>query len=197
MNSYSMMKKLLFFIYVLALLSSCSLVGKDKQGDNNVVTSVQETMMSNGWELSTPEGGDFDESMGIKPVYGLQDNYFDITIGQGFSVAVKIMSLKEHKCIRYIFVPEGQTVTVNEIPQGKYYLKLAYGNDWMVKTEGNHTLGKFTKNAFYEKSTNVFDFGMKNSTQLVNYKLEINVIDGSAKNNFQTIAINETEFEND
>lgn len=37
---------------------------------------------------------------------------------------------------------------------------------------------------------------MKNSTQLVNYKLEINVIDGSAKN-FQTIAINETEFEND
>lgn len=56
MNSYSMMKKLLFFIYVLALLSSCSLVGKDKQGDNNVVTPVQETMMSNGWELSTPEG---------------------------------------------------------------------------------------------------------------------------------------------
>ena len=77
MNSYSMMKKLLFFIYVLALLSSCSLVGKDKQGDNNVVTPVQETMMSNGWELSTPEGCDFDESMGIKPVYGLQDNYFD------------------------------------------------------------------------------------------------------------------------
>lgn len=191
------MKKLLFFIYVLVLLSSCSLVGKDKQGDNNVVTPVQETMMANGWELSTPEGGDFDESMGIKPVYGLQDNYFDITIGKGFSVAVKIMSQKEHKCIRYIFVPEGQTVTVNEIPQGKYYLKLAYGNDWMVKTEGNHTLGKFTKNAFYEKSTNIFDFGMKNSTQLVNYKLEINVIDGSAKNNFQTIAINETEFEND
>lgn len=46
MNSYSMMKKLLFFIYVLTLLSSCSLVGKDKQGDNNVVTPVQETMMS-------------------------------------------------------------------------------------------------------------------------------------------------------
>ena len=191
------MKKLLFFIFVLALLSSCSLVGKDKQGDNNVVTPVQETMMSKGWELSTPEGGDFDESMGIKPVYGLQDNYFDITIGQGFSVAVKIMSLNESKCIRYIFVPEGQTVTVNEIPQGKYYLKLTYGNDWMVKTEGNHTFGKFTKNAFYEKSTNIFDFGMKNSTQIVNYKLEINVIDGSAKNNFQTIAINETEFEND
>lgn len=104
MNSYSMMKKLLFFIYVLTLLSSCSLVGKDKQGDNNVVTPVQETMMSKGWEFSTPEGGDFDESMGIKPVYGLQDNYFDITIGQGFSVAVKIMSLNESNVfVIYLF----------------------------------------------------------------------------------------------
>lgn len=138
-------EKVVVLYICLALLSSCSLVGKDKQGDNNVVTPVQETMMANGWELSTPEGGDFDESMGIKPVYGLQDNYFDITIGNGFSVAVKIMSLKEHKCIRYIFVPEGQTVTVNEIPQGKYYLKLAYGNDWMVKTEGNHTLGNLPR----------------------------------------------------
>ena len=107
------------------------------------------------------------------------------------------MSLKEHKCIRYIFVPEGQTVTVNEIPQGKYYLKLAYGNDWMVKTEGNHTLGKFTKNAFYEKSTNIFDFGMKYSTQIVKYKLENNVSDGSEYKTYQTLAINETEFEND
>lgn len=89
--------------------------------------------------------------MGIKPVYGLQDNYFDITIGQGFSVAVKIMSLNESKCIRYIFVPEGQTVTVNEIPQGKYYLKLAYGNDWMVKLRKSY-FRKFTKNAFMRKA---------------------------------------------
>ena len=192
-----MIKKLLFFIYALALLSSCSFSKNTKQGANNIVTPQQETLMSKGWKQEAPEGGDFDETMGIKPVYGLQDNYFDITIGQGFCVAVKIMSLKEHKCIRYLYVPENQTVTVNEIPQGKYYLKLAYGNDWMIKKEKNRTLGKFTKNVFYEKSTNIFDFGMKNSMQIVNYELKINVVDGSAKNNFQTIAINETEFEND
>jgi len=196
MNSYSMMKKLLFFIFVLALLSSCSLSENGKQGDNNGVTPMQENLKLQGWEFYNPDGGQFEESMGVKPIYGLQDNYFDIAVGQGFSVAIKIVSLEEHKCIRYVFVPEGQTVTVNEIPQGKYYLKLAYGNDWMIKNEGNHTLGRFSKNAFYAKSTNIFDFGMKNSTRIVNYKLEINVVNGSAKNNFQTVVINETEFEN-
>ena len=196
MNSYSMMKKLLFFIFVLALLSSCSLSENGKQGDINGVTPMQENLKLQGWEFYNPDGGQFEESMGVKPIYGLQDNYFDIAVGQGFSVAIKIVSLEEHKCIRYVFVPEGQTVTVNEIPQGKYYLKLAYGNDWMIKNEGNHTLGRFSKNAFYAKSTNIFDFGMKNSTRIVNYKLEINVVNGSAKNNFQTVVINETEFEN-
>lgn len=190
------MKKLLFFIFVLALLSSCSLSENGKQGDNNGVTPMQENLKLQGWEFYNPDGGQFEESMGVKPIYGLQDNYFDIAVGQGFSVAIKIVSLEEHKCIRYVFVPEGQTVTVNEIPQGKYYLKLAYGNDWMIKNEGNHTLGRFSKNAFYAKSTNIFDFGMKNSTRIVNYKLEINVVNGSAKNNFQTVVINETEFEN-
>lgn len=182
-------------MFFMLLLSACSLQERDKKGDNNVITTEQETFMSQGWEMDTPEGGEFDEAMGVKPIYGLQDNYFDITVGKGFSVAIKIMSLKEHKCIRYAFVPEGQIVTINEIPQGKYYLKLAYGNDWMVKKNGNHVSGKFTRNAFYEKSTNIFDFGMKNSLSVVNYKLKINVENGSAKNNFQTITINEQDFE--
>lgn len=189
------MKRLYYSLFLMILLSSCSLIGRDRQADNNVLTQEQETLISQGWELNTPEGGEFDESMGVKPIYGLQDNYFDVTVGKGFSVAIKIMSLDEHKCIRYVFIPEGQTVTVNEIPQGKYYLKLAYGNDWMVKKSDNHVWGKFTKNAFYEKSANIFDFGMKNSLSVVNYQLEIHVANGSAKNNFQTITINEQDFE--
>lgn len=60
--------------------------------------------------------------MGVKPIYGLQDSYSDIAVEPGFSVAIKIVSLEEHKCYRYVFVPEAQTVKVNEFLQGKYYL---------------------------------------------------------------------------
>lgn len=189
--------KLLSLSLIIPLLLSCSNSGSNKLVDNTSLTEEQETLVSQGWEMSAPEGGELDETMGVKPVYGLQDNYFDITVGQGFSVAMKIMSVAEHKCIRYVFIPEGQTVTVNEIPQGKYYLKLAYGKDWMEKKNGSITLGKFSRNAFYEKSTNMFDFGLKNSMSVVNYKLELNVVNGSAKNNFKTVYINENEFDED
>ena len=191
------MKKIFILLIGLTCLSACYNNQKQSVSNKQSETSSQKQLEEEGWQLDTPNGGDLSKEYGVTPIKGLQDNYFDITVGKGCSVAIKIMDTATNRCIRYVYVPEGQTVTINEIPQGKYYLKLAYGNDWMVKTEGNHTLGKFTKNAFYEKSTNIFDFGMKNSTQIVNYKLEINVIDGSAKNNFQTIAINETEFEND
>lgn len=191
------MKNLFYTLFVLAFFSSCSNSGPGKQGDKNSITHEQQTLMSQGWDFSSPEGGEMDESMGVKPVYGLQDNYFDVTVELGFSVAIKIMSIAENKCIRYVFVPEGQTVTVNEIPHGRYYLKFAYGNDWMEKKSGNKILGKFSRNAFYEKSTNIFDFGLKNSMSVVNYQLELNVVNGSAKNNFKTISINEHEFDED
>ncbi len=43
------------------------------------------------------------------------------------------------------------------IPQGKYYLKLAYGKDWMEYDNGDGTLSaKFTSNVTYDRSTDIF-----------------------------------------
>lgn len=117
-----MKKKLLYSIFILSLLSSCSLTGNGKQGDINDVTPVRENLKLQGWEFNDPERGLFEESMGVKSIYGLQDNYSDIAVEQGFRVAIKIVSLEEHKCNRYVFVPEAQMVKVNEFSQGKYYL---------------------------------------------------------------------------
>ncbi len=117
-----MKKKFLYSIFILSLLSSCSLTGNGKQGDINGVTPVQENLKLQGWEFNDSERGLFEESMGVKPIYGLHDSYSDIAVEPGFSVAIKIVSLEEHKCYRYVFVPEAQTVKVNEFLQGKYYL---------------------------------------------------------------------------
>ena len=37
------------------------------------------------------------------------------------------------------------------------------------------THGKFTRNCYYEKSVDVFDFGKKNSQHTINYILNINI----------------------
>ncbi len=191
-----MKKNILGIITLSFLLTSCydTKSPQSASSSSNESTAVQEKLQEEGWEYETPTGGEFDESYGVKPVYGLQDNYFDITVGKGFNVAIKIMNASTNKCIRYVYVPENQTVTVNEIPQGLYYLKLAYGQDWMCYKTDSTTMGKFSKTAFYERSIDTYNFGRKNSQDFVNYELKINVIDGSVSNNFETQPIKEQEF---
>ena len=162
----------------------------DEQGNN----TLQENLIKDGWVFESPQGGELGDEYGIKPIYGVHDNYFDITIGEGCCVAIKIMDVASGKCIRYVYVPENETVTVTEIPQGQYFLKLAYGKDWMIHNTDSIIDGKFTKKAFYEKSTNLYNFGEKNTGDFVTYSLKINVIDDTSDNNFTTVSISENEF---
>ncbi len=183
--------------YTLLALSFCALVScHHRGGDGQEVaepTPAQQKLLDNGWTVETPDE-DLSEEYGIKPIYGIQDNYFDIAIGEGYNVAVKIVDLRTDQCIRYVYVAENSTTTVQEIPQGIYYLKLAYGYDWMSYETDSIKLGKFTRNVSYERSQDTFDFGVKNSKEERSYRLEINVIDSKLENNFLTAPIDEEEF---
>lgn len=190
------MKKKPWFILavMITLLGSCSRTTSNATASEEP-NQVQKDLTEKGWTFENPEGGDLSEKYGVKPVFGIQDNYFDIHIGEGFSVAIKIMDANTSKCIRYVFVPEGETITTTQIPQGRYFLKLAYGKDWMESSEGGAIRGKFTRSPFFERSTSCYDFGKKNSQGFVNYSLELNVINGDLEQNFETETISETEFD--
>lgn len=188
------MKTITWFILMIALLSSCNRTTSNTSPSEEP-NLVQKDLTEKGWTFENPEGGELSEKYGVIPAFGIQDNYFDIHIGEGFSVAVKIMDANTGKCIRYVFVPEGETITTNQIPQGQYYLKLAYGKDWMESSEGGVIRGKFTRCPLFEKSTSSYDFGKKNSQCVVNYSLELNVINGNLDQNFETVKISETEFD--
>ena len=158
-------------IMALGLLAFTSCHHRESK-ENSVVepTQAQQKLLDAGWTNETP-----DEDM--------SEDY-----------GVKIMDLRTDKCIRYVYVAENTTTTVQEIPQGVYYLKLAYGYDWMEKETDDGKQGKFTRNVLYERSQDTFDFGIKNSREEVNYRLDINVVDSKLENNFQTITIDEKEF---
>ena len=52
--------------------------------ENSVVgsTQAQQKLLDAGWTKETPDE-DMSEDYGIKPIYGIQDNYFDIVMGSG------------------------------------------------------------------------------------------------------------------
>ena len=177
----------------LFVLMACHNKGEVQNSELDKPTPTQQKLIDEGWTAITPNE-DLTEEYNIKPVYGMQDNYFDITMGKGSNVAVKIMDLRTNKCIRYVYVAENSTTTVQEIPQGIYYLKLAYGYDWMERETENGKQGEFTRNVAYERSQDTFDFGVKNSRDEITYRLDINVVDSKLENNFLTTPIDEKEF---
>lgn len=188
-----------FFVPVSILLSVVGCSGntsRDNTSDTNALSPQQEALVADGWYIpKTKPAGELSKEYGIKDKYGQQDNYFDIQIGNGCDVAVKIVEAVTDKCIRYVFVPENSTENIQMIPQGKYYLKLAYGKDWMEYDNGDGTIsGKFTRNVSYDKSIDIFDFGKKNSSSIVSYVLQINVENSKLQNNFDTVAISEADF---
>lgn len=166
------------------------------QQNTSKISEVQENLINDGWYIpkSIPFG-ELSKEYGVKSKFGQQDNYFDIEIGSGFDVAIKIVNKANEQCIRYVFVPENTTANIQMILQGQYYLKLAYGKDWMEHDNGNGTVeGKFTSNVSYDKSVDVFDFGKKNSSSIISYVLQINIKDSCLQNNFETVSISEAEF---
>ena len=191
--------KTYIFFALSTLLSLTGCKGSRIQENNSNSTELspsQEKLMGEGWYIpkTVPEG-ELAKEYGIKSKYGQQDNYFDIEIGKGCDVAVKIVDTSTDKCIRYVLIPESSSVNVQMIPQGKYYLKLAYGKDWMEYDNGDGTIiGKFTKNVSYDRSVDVFDFGKKNSSDIVSYVLRINMTNTELQNNFGTMEITEEDF---
>ncbi len=184
-------------IPLLICIEGCSgHTNKDVATDTNTLSQQQESLIDEGWYFPKDKpSGELSKEYGVKNKYGQQDNYFDIQIGTGCDVAVKLVDASTDKSIRYVFVPENTTENIQMIPQGKYYLKLAYGNDWMELDNGDGSLsGKFTRNVSYDKSIDIFDFGKKNSSSVVSYVLQINIDNSQLHNNFETVSISEADF---
>ena len=187
-------------VVIISIVTAFCLIGcyhGDKEDGANEITAYQQELQESGWTFEQPEDDDMPEKYGITPVRGILDNYFDIELGEGYDMAVKIVDMESGDVVRYVFVREGTTATITEIPAGKYYLKLAYGHGWMVYHEGDVLIGKFTDDIAYEKSDEIFDFGAKNSIDAVSYSLKINVRHDSRYENFATSEITEEDFFND
>ena len=182
----------LIICLVLSLAYSC-VNNSNVRNLESEPTTEQQQLLDIGWKFHTPSNGDMPMEYGIVPIRGLLDNYFDIQIGEGMSLALKIVDVTTDITIRYVFAKENTSVSISEIPPGQYYLKMTYGSDWMVYEDSDNYQGKFTKFVKYEKSEDEFDFG-KSSFRTNSIQLRINMIHDERYSNFNTIEIDEDSF---
>ena len=177
----------------IVLLMSCNTHTNTKDS-SNVPTTYQQQLLDDGWIMGDPREGDMPVEYGVTVQLGIVDNYFDIELGGDADMVIKIVSIHTGETVRYIFVHHNSRTTINEIPAGKYYLKFAYGNNWMTHSDGHYAEGKFTRNVVYEKSNDYFEFGNASSLESVSFSLRIKVERDQLYEDFSTSTITEEEF---
>lgn len=157
----------------------------------------KDSMISIGWQEQVNNNGQLSSCYNFKPRKGKIDNYLEVVVGGGTDVAIKIMNLKTEKCIRYVFINSGTTHQIKNIPEGQYYLKIAYGKNWISKVVNGQCIGKFIRHPMYEKGVDILDYNLQYSNDGYNvpsFRLSLDVIATDISNSFNSANISEGEF---
>lgn len=158
----------------------------------------KEKLLAEGWAAQNVRNGQLANCYNFTPKYDREiDNYLEVNVGSGTDVAIKVMNAKTNVCSRFVFINSGTTYRIKNIPEGKYYLKIAYGKNWLSKLENGQCVGKFIRNPLYEKGSDILDFNIQhsvNSYSIPSFQLQLDVISSDISNAFSSQDISEEQF---
>jgi hypothetical protein len=157
----------------------------------------KEDLIADGWEEKELKNGELSPCYKFVPKKSKIDNYLEVKVGGGTDVAIKVMNARTQKCIGYVFINSGSTYKISNIPEGTYYLKIAYGKDWFSRVQNKQCVGKFISNPLYEKGDDMMNFDLKYTSdgyRIRSFQLQLDVIATSSVNTFSSQNISEREF---
>jgi hypothetical protein len=154
-----------------------------------------------GWDPVPHSTGDRPACENIQERYDREkDNFLRVIVGNNTDVVVKLMRIGTYgdECIRVVYVRSGDTYEIGNIPEGTYYLKLAYGMDYRQRVENGQCNVRFVRQALYEKGEERLDYHRRlvpGGYEEPSYELKLNVIASRFQsNNFNANGITEEEF---
>ncbi|WP_025666478.1 MULTISPECIES: SH3 domain-containing protein [Aquimarina] len=136
------------------------------------------------WEKKTYKSGATPKSFNFKGKFDYKlDNYLKIKVGKNTEVVIKMYKMGKTKAddqlVRVTYINSNTTQFIRNIPEGEYFLKIAYGKEWKETTENGKKYGTFTKNALYEKSEQILDFNTVKTSKGINvpsYNLALDLL---------------------
>jgi len=142
--------------------------------------------------------GDKPECISCNAKYNYNlDNYLRIDATGSTDVVVKIINSNTEVCIRCVFISGGSRYEISNIPEGIYYLKIAYGYEWSKKVSGSYCFAKFIRDAHYQIGNDQLDYYLKyydNGFNVPSFELELKVLSNNRNNEFDADNISEEEF---
>lgn len=126
------------------------------------------------WEKKTYKSGATPKSFNFKGKFDYKlDNYLKIKVGKNTEVVVKMYKMgktaNDDELVRVTYINSSTTQFIRNVPEGEYYLKIAYGRDWREKVQPDgKKFGTFTKNALYEKASQILNFNTVKTSKGIN-----------------------------
>lgn len=160
---------------------------------------VLENLKILGFKKTNLSKGEMPNCYNFKPIYSNIDNYLNVNVGGNTDAAIKVMNASSDQCIRFVYINSNSSFKIKNIPEGIFYLKIAYGKDWYMKNENGKCIGKFTKNPIYEKGQDLMDFNIQKTAHgksIPYYNLELDIVVSDYSNTFDTQNISEDDFNN-
>lgn len=168
-----------------------------------VISQFLKKRSNDGWASKKYETGDTPDCDKVKSEYDLNlDNHLKVTVNSNSDVVIKVMKklTTGDICVRSVYIEGGDFIFVKNIPEGKYYLKIAYGTDWRQKLIGGKCTGRFLENAQYEIGQERLNFKinqLSNRIDIPSYSLSLGMkAKEGADASFNTNQISEGEFNN-
>lgn len=164
-----------------------------------IVKTDAEILAEQGYEKVGIINGIMPNCYNYSPKFGDVENELAVTVGGGTDVAIKLMSVTSGKCIRYVFINSRSTYSIKNLPEDSYYLKMAYGHQWLAKTNNGLCEGRFLSDAKYEKGKDILEFNRKETVggyQIPSFSLKLDVISSVTDNTFNSADISESDFNN-
>lgn len=154
------------------------------------------------WDETEYETGETPQCLNIVPEFDYKmDNHLKIkNEGSETEAVVKLIKIDNPNggeiTYRIAFIKAGDNHDMKNVPAGKYYLKIAYGQEWKETNLSGRCTGKFTINPQYEKGEDIVDFSpirTSEGTELPSYELSLDV-NHNGSNGLDTDDISEDEF---
>lgn len=203
-------RTIFYCLLCIVYLASCNSSPQKANGDivddfesamtetnNEAFTKFKDSLLSIGWKDEHVKNGIMPNCYNYVSVRDTIQNYLKVNVGSGTDVAIKVMELETDKCIRFVFINSNSTYKIENIPQGRYYVKIAYGKNWMSKTEKGFCEGKFISSPLYERGDEIMDYNLirlPNGYNVPSFELSLDVISNSPIDEFSSSTISEEEF---
>jgi hypothetical protein len=157
----------------------------------------KERLKKEGWEENDMENGQLSKCYNFKPKYSSINNKLEVNVGGGTDVVIKLMNKETNKCIRYVFINSNSSYDIRNVPEGIYYLKIAYGKNWISKVENGKCIGKFLSNPTYEEGSDEMNFNIQRTfdgRSIPSFQLSLDVISTNSFDSFSSQNITEETF---